>query len=90
MIQGSGTRGNVGTKKAESLPNITGMIGLQKQGQLAPTGAFYNATTRNSLICSAYQNVESIGFSANRSSNIYQDAAPVQPNALLIQCCIKY
>lgn len=29
-------------------------------------------------------------FDASLSTSTYQDNAPVQQNALLIQCCIKY
>lgn len=33
---------------------------------------------------------EGVDFDASRSSLTYQNGAHVQPNALLIQCCIKY
>ena len=32
----------------------------------------------------------SIMFDNSKSSHTYQNDAPVQQNALLIQCCIKY
>jgi hypothetical protein len=31
-----------------------------------------------------------LDFDASGYSSTYQDNAPVQPNALLIQCCIKF
>ena len=34
--------------------------------------------------------ISTVTANANLSSSTYQDFAPVQPNALLIQCCIKY
>lgn len=102
VIQGSGTRGNVGTYKAESLPNITGSlynsgnefqdVGLD--GGVA-SGAIQIETDSTSRL--ANQNMEGFdnynlgwSFDASLSSPTYQDGAPVQPNALLIQCCIKY
>ena len=98
VIQGSGTRGNVGTKKAESLPNITGSIDTGSSGTGTatylknPLGAF-NRRTINAdwgLKSGNSNDVFGLMFDASRSSSTYQDSAPVQPNALLIQCCIKY
>lgn len=99
VIQGSGTRGNVGGYIPESLPNITGAFKLAGQNVGNSTfdgfsGAFYNSTSYSGY----YQTptgTSGIGgalpaFDASLSTSTYQDNAPVQPNALLIQCCIKY
>lgn len=42
VIQGSGIRGNVGTYKTESLPNITGHSICDFLGSEQNTGAFYD------------------------------------------------
>ena len=95
VIQGSGIRGNVGTYKDESLPNITGSwagiynsIGLSgavsgtfKHDGSQPKTTFTNDSAPESAL---------FDINASRSSSTYQDSAPVQQNALLIQCCIKY
>lgn len=81
MIQGAGTRGNVGTYKAESLPipthyhtfNIGNGENVASAPDLGiPTGGTFNTN-------------DAVGFSSP-----YSAGAPVQQNALLIQCCIKY
>lgn len=96
VIQGSGTRGNVGTYKAESLPNITG----NSFGSFFLDFTDYGSSLFGSTVSSGYQgkiangNAGSTGnqlnLDASRSSSTYQNGAPVQSNALLIQCCIKY
>lgn len=97
VIQGNGTRGNVGTYKAESLPNITGLAyGGVTQRSLAwvGTGAFkgYKASGNNYTPSGSSANEYNNGFEFNASwsNSTYIDSAPVQQNALLIQCCIKY
>lgn len=95
VIQGSGTRGNVGTYKAESLPNINGeFASYQADGILKPTnickGVFYQGTQRGNSYVGKVDTGYDLGFDASRSSSVYQTNAPVQQNALLIQCCIKY
>ena len=99
VIQGSGTRGNVGTYKSESLPNITGSI---EAGDDANGSAlFRNGVGALSLIGRTSKRYASgnagpaenrWGFiiDASHSSSSYKSNAPVQQNALLIQCCIKY
>lgn len=96
VIQGAGTRGVVGTYKAESLPNITGNVRkiceeYMLNGNLA-SGAFHGYTDAAGISFAASDStaVGSFNFDASRSSSAYQDNAPVQPNAILIQCCIKY
>lgn len=97
VIQGAGTRGNVGTYKTESLPNITGKTASSiSQGGLNwnSNGALYGSRTNNGYVnnnfATNYNLNDTINFDASLSSSTYQNSAPVQPNALLIQCCIKY
>lgn len=102
IIQGAGTRGNVGTKKVESLPNITGTlynsnttyqdVGLDDGVAFGAIKIETDSTPRlANQNTSGYDNYNlGWSFNASRSSPIYQNDAPVQPNALLIQCCIKY
>lgn len=99
VIQGSGTRGNVGTYKTESLPNITGFaVGSTNQvGQFqqnARNGCVETYNKGPGYITSQFTTsivaADSFQVNASWSSSTYQDNAPVQPNALLIQCCIKY
>lgn len=91
VIQGSGSRGNVGTYKTESLPNITGVVGFTDARTNYISGAF---TARSIGVAnSAYSgNAQQYvaDFSASSSSATYKNGAPVQQNALLILCCIKY
>lgn len=91
IAQGSGTRGNVGTYKTESLPNITGVVGFSDARTNYISGAF---TARSIGVAnSAYTgNTQQYvaDFSASSSSATYQNGASVQQNALLILCCIKY
>lgn len=81
VIQIAGTRGSVGDTLNESLPNIKGSIGGLN---IATTdGAFYNDGTSNG----ATGNIISLNikkFNASRSSSTYQDNAPVQQDAYLL------
>lgn len=94
VIQGSGTRGNVGTYKSESLPNITSSANgfridptAQSQyGALSLEVSSGGATAGGGV----YIKAGVLSINASRSSSTYQNSAPVQQNALLIQCCIKY
>lgn len=95
MIQGSGTRGNVGTYKTESLPNITGKLRSSSTADSDASGAFYYITQPSGQgLMGADAGLlkwnSFAGLNASRSSSTYQNNAPVQQNALLIQCCIKY
>lgn len=98
VLQGAGLRGAVGTTINESLPNITGRIGIQLDGggcypdhsdTYSSNGAFEDeygssdvgselnqATRPNSLFYTS--------FNASRSSSTYQDNAPVQQDAYLV------
>lgn len=94
VIQGSGARGNVGTYKTESLPNITGMIGnIDTAYGGTQTGCITNEGVSSGYGITGTTDRElsvRSSIDASRSSSTYQDNAPVQQNALLIQCCIKY
>ena len=95
VIQGYGSRGSVGSYLNESLPNITGY---------APTNywtGLLDESSNNCCTVSEYSktwailatgNISSTNWKidASRSSSTYQNSAPVQQNALLMQCCIKY
>ena len=98
VIQGSGTRGNVGTYKTESLPNITGHTNNWIINAADSNGfdSLYTLTrdTVGSNNVGLYANANTgrieLYLDASRSSSTYKNSAPVQQNALLIQCCIKY
>lgn len=99
VIQGSGTRGSVGTYKTESLPNITGDVYSTNRyipnDSINARGVFsylnqYHEPFGSVSSYEANSKFSSIGFNASWSSSVYQNSAPVQQNALLIQCCIKY
>lgn len=99
MIQGAGTRGVVGTYKAESLPNFKGSFYATNRfvpnDSINVSGPFtYNdipAGTRGShLYDDSEIKLSSIFFNANLANSTYQDNSHVQQEALLIQCCIKY
>lgn len=99
MIQGSGTRGNVGDYIAESLPNITGFANgsMNQSGQFQQNVRNGCVETYNngpgyitSQFTTSYVAADSFRVNASWSSSTYQDNASVQQNALLIQCCIKY
>lgn len=85
VLQGAGTRGSVGSTVNESLPNITGEFGTLNNTNVQPTGCFdYGTTsTRNQGGSSAIQ-ANGITIDASRSSSTYQDDAPVQQDAYLV------
>lgn len=89
VLQGAGTRGAVGTTIEESLPNITGKLSVSGGGCYGLEGAFFSfASDKNNndkLNWSSGQgNIENVRFSAYNSSSTYQDNAPVQPDAYLV------
>jgi hypothetical protein len=90
VLQGAGTRGAVGTELAESLPNITGdVLPYSGAGLCRDNGTYEGVFKQGSITAGAtLQNVgggsSSIGFDASRSSSTYQDNAPVQPDAYLV------
>ena len=59
---------------------------------LGVSGAFKISDTTNGGVGAYAAGITEkyLAFDAARSSPTYQDNAPVQPNAILIQCCIKY
>lgn len=88
VLQGAGTRGVVGTTLNESLPNIT-----------ATTPSYYavnNDTTSTGAFSVTIQSTDlqrgggypagraTLGFDASSSSSTYQNNAPVQPDAYLV------
>lgn len=84
VLQGAGVRGVVGTTLNESLPNITGEIGLNTGGRVS--GCFKTITRSSSYNLSGtpVSNAEGIGFDTSLSSSTYQDNKPVQPDAYLV------
>jgi hypothetical protein len=80
-IQGLQDLALIGGIKAESLPNITGMVGYVVQHDCPATGAFVrNAQTVLPGGGNLLTNV--LSFDASRSSSTYQDGAPVQQEAV--------
>lgn len=84
VLQGAGTRGAVGTTIDESLPNIKGNIAVYAgvgggYGAISSTkdGEGHTGTTASGVNDHIY-------IDASRSSSVYKDNAPVQPNAYLI------
>ena len=88
VLQGAGTRGNVGTTVNESLPNIrAGIITVSDWGGIETqiTGAWGQIFTNSTNLNSGSTATEyGINFDASRSSSTYQDDAPVQQNAYLV------
>lgn len=89
VLQGAGTRGSVGTTVNESLPNITGETSLGATtgvvSSAVKTGAFKQGVATYSNGASAVSAATySIGFDASLSSSTYQDDAPVQQDAYLV------
>lgn len=85
VLQGAGTRGSVGTTLEESLPNIKGEI-TGSRIMLSPTqiGCFQPGTHTGQSPDGSGSSIQSITFDASRSSSTYQDNAPVQPDAYLV------
>jgi len=80
----TGLRDYVGKYVPESLPNIKGSINPWMYTGTAdrPTGAFYEeASNVETYNAGAQSNGMKVGFSANLSSSVYQDNAPVQQRA---------
>lgn len=91
VLQGAGTRGAVGSTVNESLPNITGT---------SPSGAYWLASSTDLSTGSFYRNdikqgnsvagqvsqtySTEINFDASRSNSTYQDDAPVQQDAYIV------
>ena len=89
VLQGAGTRGSVGTTVNESLPNIKGTFntGDRRTHIQGTSGALYNDTIASGqwgATSSATGNTQGVGFDASRVSSTYQDDAPVQQDAYLV------
>lgn len=85
VLQGAGTRGSVGTTINESLPNITGGFNVARAGFYNGSGAF-SATNSNGYGAGSSGDFGngSATFNASDSSSTYQDNAPVQQDAYLV------
>lgn len=93
VIQIAGTRGAVNTTINESLPNIKGSYDTEN-GQFSlndnsiTTGAISNYKASTTKYISQQQDTATrcrgFNFNANNSSSTYQDGAPVQQDAYLL------
>lgn len=95
VLQGAGTRGVVGTTLNESLPNITGTLNIRNSTndaglgtEASASGAFMlnqTGTSKKTFGDSGGDyTVYQPNFDASRSSSTYQNNAPVQPDAYLV------
>ncbi len=93
VLQGAGTRGTVGTTLDESLPNITGTITANdyflryNSGRYITTGSLTVTSTGASGAAPSSGSSgtgATVGCDASLSSSTYQDNAPVQPDAYLV------
>ena len=98
VLQGAGTRGNVGITLNESLPNLRGKFGswndtvnfgISANDYGDDKGVFSNYMGRSSTRhVSESDNNSNAGkgiiFNASSYSSTYQDNAPVQPDAYLV------
>lgn len=93
VIQIAGIRGSVGTTINESLPNITGEVSVRRQNNAGTltysSGAFYDGGlggNSDSIFYSTdtVSQYNKVGFNASNSSDTYQDNAPVQQDAYLL------
>lgn len=93
VLQGAGTRGNVGTTLDESLPNIKGKFGSHDSkanyGWSFGEGCFQREQGTSSYRYTSTSDSNSdvaikMTIDASRSSSTYQDNAPVQQDAYLV------
>ena len=94
VLQGAGTRGAVGTELSESLPNIKGNPRLTDNDTPSyvcksntPTGCYELVNVEGNplnTVVSDSTTVPVAVFNASKSSSTYQDNAPVQPDAILV------
>ena len=95
ILQGAGTRGTVGNYVPESLPNIKGGITSDQSNRAyrgnTGTGALYTEEG-SAFTGTANADFRSCGIflDASLSSSTYQDNAPVQQDAVCVNCVIKY
>ena len=95
VLQGAGTRGSVGSTINESLPNhqhnsVLMRLNQSGYGETIPSGtAYYNQSGGSGAIqystsVQTNKNKWNIGFTQNTNNPIYQDNAPVQQDAYLV------
>lgn len=94
VLQGAGTRGSVGTTINESLPNVKGRAADNISAADASSlnnsveGAFYYGELKNAsnvyYAGKATNENMALCIDASRSSSTYQDNAPVQQDAYLV------
>lgn len=98
VLQGAGVRGNVGTTVNESVPNVKGEIGIASFiknasdsdiNNFSHTGVFTNSFGQFINADATAQSTSwfvrgRLFFSASDSNSTYQDGAPVQQNAYLV------
>lgn len=89
VLQGAGARGSAGSTVNESLPNIKGSLNNVRTstgGHNGVSGPFsYNSTTTwGNSVANGQDGYDGVYFDASRSSSTYQDNAPVQQDAYLV------
>lgn len=93
VIQIAGTRGSVGDTLNESLPNITGSFSVRRQNSAGTLAYRAGAFTDNGLqgrsdsifySTDTISQYNQVGFNAHNSNSTYQDNAPVQQDAYLL------
>lgn len=87
VLQGAGNRGSVGTTLNESLPNITGSLGSTWYSFGGTRSGAFKATSgtvNNPSNTGAGSGNYITDFDASLSSSTYQDNAPVQQDAYLV------
>lgn len=93
VIQIAGTRGSVGDTLNESLPNITGVLGPSRTlhtlsgTSVSTSGAFKSTSITGTTVIGSGSSSDSTykyEIDASRSSSTYQDNAPVQQDAYLL------
>ena len=77
-----------GASVAAGLPNITGKFSVRLSGHIE-SGAFYQAGTGQGAYLSGTE-VDTYGFDASRSSNIYGASETVQPPAIKLLPILRY
>lgn len=87
VLQGAGTRGSVGNTLNESLPNIKGGFLAYTYSGGSASGVFTSFVSNpNQLTAGSTSNVnyDQFTFDASTYSSTYQDNAPVQQDAYLV------
>lgn len=88
VLQGAGTRGSVGSTVNERLPNIKGSTGWISAANASAQGngaIYWNTTTNQKTTRENDSNIPNgLVFDASRWSSTYQDNAPVQQDAYLV------